>query len=156
MVHPRALGVRLLILASVWAISLSAGCDSSGVGQTYAVAGAVTLDGRPVLAESGMVMFVPDAARGNGSPFEPAGSIDDDGSYTLMTKGKSGAPPGWYKVVVTAISEPPQHAKGPERKRPVGRSLAPAKYGSAKTTDLAIEVVASPATGAYDLKLSSK
>jgi hypothetical protein len=136
---------------------LAFGCgDSSGVGKTYPVSGMVTLDGQPLIPDSGMVMFEPDASRGNDSPFQPAGNIDDDGRFSLVTKGKDGAPPGWYKVVVTALAEAPQHLKSKARTRPVGKSMAPAKYGLAKTSDLVVEVVADPAPGAYDLKLRSK
>jgi len=70
-----------------------------------------------------MVLFQPDASKGNHSPFEPAGTIDEEGTYTLLTKDKKGAPPGWYKIVVTALAEPAQHPKGPQRRRPVARSL---------------------------------
>jgi hypothetical protein len=135
---------------------LAPGCgDSSGVGKTLPVRGKITLNNEPLVAESTVVLFKPDAARGNSSPFEPAGSVDAEGNYTLVTKGRSGAPPGWYKVIVTAAEAPKGDPKGPRRQRPLPRSLVPARYGQAKTTDLAIEVVENPADGAYDLKLTS-
>jgi hypothetical protein len=76
----------------------------------------------------------------------------------VNTRGKPGAPPGWYKVIVTAVAEPPEHPKAPGKHagRPVAQSLLPAKYGQAKTSDLALEVVEQPASGAYDLKLRRK
>jgi hypothetical protein len=143
--------------AAFLSLLLVAGCgDDSGVGKTYLVRGKVTLDGQPLVAANATVLFMPDASRGNTSPFEPAGNVDDDGNYTLLTKGKSGAPPGWYKVIVTALNEAPQHPKGSVRKRPVAHSLLSAKYGQAKTTDLSVEVVPNPAGDAYDLKLTSR
>jgi hypothetical protein len=75
--------------------------------------------------------------------------------YTLTTKGKKGAPPGWYKVIVTAREEAaPVHPKLPKQHRPAARSLLPAKYGQVETSGLSVEVVENPAPGAYDLKLS--
>jgi hypothetical protein len=128
------------------------GCgDDSGVGKTYPVAGKVTLDDEPLTAMSGTVLFKPDASKGNTSSFEPVGNLDEQGNYTLNTKGKKGAPPGWYKVIVTATGEM-LPAKGNVHPRP--KSLVPAKYGQDKTTNLFIEVVDDPAAGAYDLKLT--
>ena len=127
----------------------------TGVGKTYPVIGKLTFDNQPVTAESTTVLFKPDASKGNTSPFEPAGTVDEDGNFTLITKGKSGAPLGWYKVIVTAVEGPTKQPKNP-RQRAVARSLLPAKYGQAKTTDLAVEVVENANPGAYDLKLSSK
>jgi hypothetical protein len=136
-----------------------AGCTSdSGVGKTYPVSGKVTLDDEPVTAERTTILFKPDASRGNTSPFEPTGTVDDQGVYTLSTNGQEGAPPGWYKVIVTAVSEPPQHPKAPDKRtnRPIALSLLPARYGQAHTSNLAIEVVERPPSGAYDLKLTRK
>jgi hypothetical protein len=133
-----------------------AGCgDASGVGPTFPVSGKVTLNGAPLTAASTIVLFKPDTAKGNTSPVEPTGTVDADGNYTLTTKGKKGAPPGWYKVIVTAREEaPPVHPKTPKPHRPVSKSLLPAKYGQGQTSGLSIEVVEDPAPGAYDLKLT--
>jgi hypothetical protein len=145
--------IRFLSLALLAGV-LTPGCgDDSGVGPTSPVAGKVTLEGAPVTAKNTVIVFKPDASRGNSSPWTPTGTVDADGNYTLKTKGKNGAPPGWYKVVVTARDEtPPAHPKSPQH-RPVVKSLLPARYGQERTSDLFIEVVANPAPGAYDLKL---
>jgi hypothetical protein len=138
-------------------VFLGPGCgDSSGVGKTVPVAGTVTLDDKPVTATSTIVLFKPDASRGNTSPFEATGTVDGEGNYRLSTKGKKGAPPGWYKVVVTATEPREAEAKGPLNHRPGPKSLLPARYGEAATTTVAIEVVEGPASGAYDVKLTSK
>jgi hypothetical protein len=133
------------------------GCsDGSGVGRTVPVAGKITLANEPLTAKNTIVLFKPDTSKGNTSPFEPAGTVDEAGNYTVQTKGKQGAPPGWYKVVVTARDEAPaEHPKsgGPQH-RPVARSLVPARYGQDKTSGLSLEVVENPAPGAYDLKLT--
>ncbi|HLN28335.1 MAG TPA: hypothetical protein VK395_11395 [Gemmataceae bacterium] len=141
---------------TAWLLAfLASGCGGdAGVGKTFSVAGKVTINDVPLTAENTVVLFVPDASKGNTSPFEPAGTVDEDGKYTVTTKGKNGAPPGWYKVVVTATESAPEHPKSPHGRRPVVRSLLPAKYGLAKTSDLALEVVENPVPGAYDLKLT--
>ena len=132
------------------------GCgDSSGVGVTFPVSGKVTFNNEPLTAKTTMVLFKPDASKGNTSLFEPAGTVDAGGNYKLTTQGKNGAPPGWYQVVVTAREDAaPVHPKGPKQHRPVAKSLLPSKYGQPKTSGLAIEVVEKPDPGAYDLKLS--
>jgi hypothetical protein len=133
---------------------LAFGCtDGSGVGKTFPVSGKVMLNNEPLTAETTTILFVPDAARGNTSPFEAAGTVDEQGIYTLYTRDKKGALPGWYKVVVAASQSSTAASPGPLRHRPVPKSLVPSKYGLAKSTDLAVEVVEHPAAGAYDLKL---
>src|SRR5262245_41636777 len=93
---PRALvGLSLAFLA---AILLVAGCDNSGIGRTVTVSGKVTLGGQAL--DSGMVQFIPDKEGGNNSPVTSVGPIKADGTYTLTTGGKSGAPLGKFKVVV--------------------------------------------------------
>jgi hypothetical protein len=130
---------------------LAAGC---GGGNTHPVSGTVTIDGTPLAARNGLVTFVPDKAKGNVTQDEPAGTVDDRGRYTLYTNGRRGAPPGWYKVVVTGLADAPTAAaKGPLTQRPVPKSAVPARYGRAETTPLEVEVVASPTAGAYDLTL---
>jgi hypothetical protein len=134
---------------------LATGCgDAPGVGPTYRVRGRITLNGEPLVAETAMILFRPDASRGNLSPFEPAGNPDAEGHYSVSTNGKPGAPPGRYKVIVTATTVEAGAPKDQRRARPHPKSLVPAKYGQAATTDLAVEVVESPAPGAYELKLT--
>jgi hypothetical protein len=136
-------------------VFVACGCsDVSGVGKTVPVIGKITLDGQPLTAPSTMVLFKPDTGKGNTSPFEPVGTVDDQGNYVLVTKGKKGAPPGWYKVVVTATEGSPVHQNSPSNHRPVAKSLVPAKYGQETTSGLSIEVVEKPAPNAYDLKLT--
>jgi hypothetical protein len=116
----------------------------------------VTIQNEPLKAKSTIIVFKPDASRGNKSTFEPAGTVDEDGNYTLFTKSRRGAPPGWYRVVVTATEEQPEtaRAKAPRTHRPLPQSLVPPRYGQAKTTPLQIEVVENPAPDAYDLRLT--
>jgi hypothetical protein len=134
---------------------LSLGCrDVSGLGRILPVRGKLTLDGEPVTAPTTVVLVQPDTAKGNTSPLEPAGAVDSQGNYTPLTKGKNGAPPGWYRVIVTATERQEESGGVRRRGRPVPRSLLSRKYGQSSTTDLTVEVVEGPAPGAYDLKLA--
>jgi hypothetical protein len=142
-------------LVAMLSASSTFGCsDDSGVGKTFPVAGRITINQEPLTAKSTVVLFKPDASKGNTSIFEPIGTVDENGDYMVLTKGKKGAPPGWYKVVVTATESAPVHPNSPQGHRPVAQSLVPAKYGLEQTSDLSIEVVENPAPGAYDLKLT--
>ncbi len=136
----------------------TAGCGSSEFDEIYPVVGSITFEGEPLVEESTTVLFQPDAARGNDGSFVAVGTVDRDGKYTMRTNGVNGACPGWYKIVVTALAETPQHPTSPKesKHRPVAKSLLPARYGQAQTTPLAVEVVAEPAEGAYDLDLKSE
>lgn len=151
-------GVRAApcVAAALALALLAAGCgDSSGVGRTVPVSGRITVGGAPLTAASTVVLFKPDAARGNTSPWEPTGTVDGEGKYTLNTRGRRGAPPGWYKVIVTAVeARAIEPTKGPRTKLPIPKTLVPARYGQAVTTPLAVEVVDGPAPDAYDLKIT--
>jgi hypothetical protein len=143
-----------LRLVPVLTVTLTIGCAKSDLGQTYPVRGMVSFEGQPLTAKSTTILLKPDVAGGNLSPIEPNGIVDESGQYKVITQGQGGAPPGRYKVIVTAYESPPVHHKRPGEGRPTPVTLLPAKYGLAETTPLAIEVVANPAPGAYDLKLS--
>src|SRR5262245_6775858 len=73
-------------------VALASGCGGS-VGSLHEVKGKVTIDGNPM--SGGSVRFVPDTAKGNKSGLEPVGVIGTDGTYTVATAGKPGAPEGW-------------------------------------------------------------
>lgn len=124
------------------ALLLAAGCGSR-TGKLHTVTGKVTLpDGTPVT--QGVVTYAADKSRGNQSTFTASGKINSDGTYTLLTNDKDGAPPGWYKVTVVTNypgGDPP-------------RITLNRKYADPKRSDLAREVVADPAPGAYDLRVS--
>jgi hypothetical protein len=145
---PRGLRLVAILLTA----SLAGGCAGDGV-PTLPVSGQVTLDGEPVTVEGTVVLFKPDSAKGNSSKLEPVGTVDADGRYALTTAGRRGAPAGWYKVVVAARAGQIEHPKG-RPQRPLAVSLVPARYGSERTTPLAVEVVEQPTEGAYDLKLT--
>jgi len=149
---PPRLRLRLPLLLLLFLLALGCG-DSSGVGKTYPVVGKITFKNEPWTAESTMILLKPDRSKGNQSPYEPIGTVDDQGAYTITTKGKEGAPAGWYKVLVTASGNYDEHPKAKNR-HPGPRSILPPKYGQEATTDLAIEVVERPNPNVYDLKLA--
>jgi hypothetical protein len=122
------------------------------------VSGKVTLKNAPLTG--GNVTFVPDESKGNKSKFSPGGQIGSDGTFTLTTEGKSGAPLGWYKVTVFASTP---GMGGPATVDPTPGKVAPLnpagavhvdpKYQDAAKTPVSLEVVASPGAGAYDVKI---
>jgi hypothetical protein len=93
------------------------------------------------------VSFRPAADKGNTTAHQPTGRIDENGRYELSTGTRSGAPPGWYRVVVLANPS-------------LAPSMAPpkfatnVKYTREETTDILLEVVANPKPNAYDLHLT--
>jgi hypothetical protein len=74
------------------------------------------------------------------------GKIGEDGTYEIFTGGKSGAPLGKYKVLVTTVTVPTDKGKG-------GPTFDK-KYTDAAKSKLGFEVVASAEAGRYDLQLS--
>ena len=131
------------VFVGVLLLGLSACGETDSVGQTFPVKGKVTVDGKS--ADHGSVAFWPDAAKGNTSKYECGGVIASDGSYTVLTRGKAGAPPGAYKVTVVMQTKA-------DSTDPTKATLElPKIYTSKEKTPLTVEVVASPAPGVYDL-----
>jgi hypothetical protein len=122
----------------IWTLS---GC--SGIGKLYPVEGKVTVDGKPLA--DGRLVFVPDKEKGNKLNDSPFGQIKD-GSYSLTTQGKPGAPAGWYRIMVQTQYQgaPPDAVELPMR------------YSDPLGSGLAVEVVPSPEPGHYDLMLKTE
>jgi hypothetical protein len=121
----------------------AAGCG----GPLHPVEGQVLLNGKPLQGKTGAVVLRPDASKGNDSTAAPFGQLKPDGSYSVATDGKPGAPPGWYKVILMVTD--PADNPNEEPRRVLHR-----RYETEADTPLAIEVVASPGPGSYDLQLS--
>jgi hypothetical protein len=122
-----------------------AGCGKS---VTLApVSGMVTVDGQALTA--GQVSLIPQGATEptSGKSNLSAGTIDSSGKYTIYTDGRSGAPLGKYKVVVTPSMMPSAGKEAPPR-------AFNTKYSDRTKTDLEIEVIEKAQAGKYDLKLS--
>ncbi len=149
--------ISVIALSIVGAL---AGCRGDGV-DAVPVSGQITVDGEPLRSKAGMVNLVPNKEKGNNTALQPSGPVDENGNYTIYyDTGKKGAPPGWYRVQVSAMpqGDQPLPTMGPRR---IGKGSPPSvprlfnlKYASAKDSGLEIEVVRDPAPGAYNLKLS--
>jgi len=136
--HPVHLA-RSALLFGCFALAIG-GCKT---GETlYPVSGKVTVGDTPLNA--GAITFAPDTAKGNTAKSMATGQIKSGGEYSLTTEGKTGAPLGWYKV--TIMTNTPGGEKSTIQVNP--------KYTNPTTTNLAVEVVASPSPGKYDFKLT--
>jgi len=148
----------VLAFTCVGAVALG-GASCGKEGARYPVSGKVTLGNAPLTV--GQVTFVPDEGKGNKSKLSPSGKIGSDGSYSLSTDGKSGAPAGWYKVIIATATPGMGGATAPGEANPsalpggapAGGVQIDSKYGDASKTDVTKEVVASPAAGAYDITI---
>jgi hypothetical protein len=115
------------------------GC-SPGIGKLVPVQGKVELDGIPL--GGGQVFYAPEV-RKPGPRVESIANIQSDGTYTMLSNGKRGVPPGKYKVTII-----------PPPGEPGAALNIPARYGSDAETPFAIEVTASTPPGQYDLKMT--
>jgi len=143
-------GVFRLVCLSI--VLAAVGCG--GKDKLVTVEGKATVNGAPL--PGGMVTFNPVDTKGKSA----IGAVAD-GVYKLTTDGKSGAPVGKYKVSYSSPA-PAGFATGdpsslgsapPPAARPRENLVAP-KYEGIGTTDMIIEVVASPSPGTYDLKFT--
>jgi hypothetical protein len=136
-----AIAALVLVFASI----LLSGCDR-GI-RRIPVSGTVTLDDKPL--QGGVLSFQADESKGNSVRASCTGPVKD-GRYTLVTSAVtrqdtgSGAPLGWYKVIL--LNDLP------------GTPIinVHSKYLSPETTPLSIEIVENPQPGAYDIKLTTK
>jgi hypothetical protein len=118
------------------------GCSGSKKLNLAPVSGTVKVGGAPLT--SGQITFVPASKEQEGTL--AAGTIGADGTYTISSGGKSGAPLGNYKITITPSMVPTGDGKPP---------TVPfnTKYQSVATTPLAKEVIANPEAGRYDFNL---
>jgi len=136
-----SLNARLVVSGFLGFVALAA-CGCGGGETPYPVSGKVTSDGAAL--NGGTVSFTPNDSKGNKTKQAPGSKIGSDGTYSLVSGNKSGAPLGWYKV--TIVTDAPGETPSTVKVNP--------KYKSATSTDLEVEVVANPEPGKYDLKAS--
>lgn len=141
------LSLRCLGLAGLLIACAASGCAKSGP-KMASVSGTVKVDNLPLTA--GQVTFHPvGKTEATGNTGFSGGTIDASGKYTIFTGGENGAPLGKYKATVNPSMVPMAGGGAPA-------ADFNAKFRDAKTSTLDVEVVASPAAGAYDLKLTKK
>ena len=121
---------------------LTPGCSGSKKLDLAPVSGTVKVAGVPLT--SGQVSFLPASKEQEGTL--AAGTIGSDGTYTISTGGKPGAPVGKYKITITPSMVPSGNGKPP------GSGFS-SKYQSVATTPLMKEVIANPEAGRYDFNL---
>jgi hypothetical protein len=127
-----ALGISLIF---------SLGCGrNDGIPDTVPVSGKVTVDGEPVTAGQ-VSLFAFDKEQKTGAQI--TGKIDPSGGYVLYTGGKTGAPPGRYKVTIT-----PEMVPTPDKK--MFSVPFNTKFTDVARTPLMLQVPSSE----YDLKLT--
>lgn len=136
---------RHLLVPATLLLALSTG--ACGGDRLLPVTGRVLINGKPLEGKEGTVVLKPDASKGNKSRVAPFGSLKLDGTFSVLTDGRPGAPAGWYKVVVTAFLP---GANPNEESRP----MVNARYMTAAATPLAFEVAGNPSPESYDLKLT--
>jgi hypothetical protein len=134
---------RPALAAAFLAALAAAGCGAA----QHPVDGRVFLNGQPLTNKAGSIVLRPDPAATKDGRVSPFGVLQRDGSYSVATNGRPGAPVGKYKVVVNA-TEPDAN---PNEDSP---QVLDARYQTEASTPLAVEVVAQPAPGSYDLQLT--
>jgi hypothetical protein len=114
---------------------VTAGCQQSPT----TVAGAVTLDGKPLGTDAnsrGTVVFQPLGGQGTTS----TGLLDAKGNFKLAVGASPEIAPGKYHVAVSLVELVPA-SEGAERG---GKRVTPAKYASPGTSGLQADVVPGP------------
>jgi hypothetical protein len=130
------------MLLGVW------GCGGSGSSEALVpVSGKVTIGGAPLTR--GSISFRADKARGNKSTAEPYGEIKSDGTYTLYTNKKPGAPAGKYIVLVEASED-----VDPNKPSATPKAIVHPKYSDPDMPILQVDVVENPKPGQYDLAVT--
>lgn len=138
---------RFLVVARtiVYGLCLAACVEGCGGGDTtpvVPVTGKVTFQGKPLAGAS--IVFVPadfdptkPVKKGENVSLErPGGQTDADGAYELMYFEQTGAPPGKYKVSITAYQA---RADGDDEES-MPPSLIPVKYANPATSGLKADV----------------
>jgi hypothetical protein len=107
----------------------------------------------------GVVIFRPDAARGNTAKDEARGSIDAGGNYKLFTGAgrnrQEGAPLGWYRVAVVSVqTAEARQAPLQGHMPPPPQSLIPLNYNDPDQSGITLQVTEHASPGAYNITLA--
>jgi hypothetical protein len=98
---------------------LLAGCGNQPAGHSHAF-GKLSYKGEP--AAGALLVFHVDGKPQSGDLVVPSATVEDDGSFNLVSPNGDGAPPGKYKVLVSwptdsSTVEPPADGKSKTKKR---------------------------------------
>jgi hypothetical protein len=137
--------LRFALLASFVLIALITGCGPQPE-KLVPVSGKITIQGEPL--PYGRLALTP--GDGNTTKSQPIGKVQD-GTYTLETDGKPGAPVGAYRVAIFAIKESTQ-ADG--YKPPVW--AASQEYSDPSKSGIILTVFETPSPNVYDIVLTKK
>lgn len=137
---------RLGLLALLVCLPVLGGCGG-GAAPLQPVSGKVSF--RKMAVQTGVIVFIPDAARGNNGPLAVA-EIRADGTYNLKTGEATGAAPGWYRVTIASVSTFATPAAAQSFRIP--QSLLPEKYRDPELSQLACEVKAKANVIDFDLE----
>lgn len=113
-------------------------------GKPARVSGTVTVDGKPL--DRGRVSFAPTA-----TGQMAVGTIQNDGTYKLMTNRERGLEPGEYKASIVSREMQQSDDGGPPMQ---SKYLAPKKYSTTSTSGLQFSVETGSNT--IDIDLSSE
>jgi len=142
--HEAGFSARSAAIAAAL-LTVIIGCGESGP-ELISVTGKVTLDGKPA-TEGGVMLIDAD------NPMSKlVGSIQSDGTYSVITQRKPGAPAGEYRVTVL-VTETKKDADGNYTGLP--RTLSNMQFSNPNTTPLKVEVREGAPAGAYDLAVTS-
>jgi hypothetical protein len=132
-------------LALALAMLVFLGCSEPPGPTLYPVSGKVLMNGAP--ATGGTVSF-----RHEDGLHQPAGVIKPDGSYSLKSGHREGAPPGHYRVVVF-VTEPPSKTGNGYSGLP--RIIVNEEFQNPSSTPLKAEIKADPSPQQYDFEVTS-
>lgn len=147
----RTVGYVALVMLCGVGCGLQSGCGGREQVSLVPVAGKVIVGNAPLKLKDGQfgrVWYYPMKDKGNSSPHVPCGDIDAEGRYKLYTLGKSGAPPGWYRVMTIAGVNSEAGRPKPKRKLLINE-----RYTSFETSGIVIQVAEGAGEPAFDLKL---
>jgi len=144
-------------LLSLLCLSIAVFLSGCGGLKLVPVEGKVTAGNAPV--PKGEVIYWPQDTEKSKDKREIKGTIGADGSYKMTTNGKTGVPPGPYKVTINAMDLNPTATDmsgglggAPPKAAAPPRSYVNQKYNDPNTTDINITVTENPQPGQYDLK----